>query len=341
MLDELMDYTTTNGSELLRERISSLYKGIDKDQVLVTMGTSEGNFLGGNLVGESGGEAVQIVPTFMQASGIIEAQGMRIRKVHLKEEEKWSLNLDDLNDAVNKKTRVIVLTNPNNPTGQILSKSQIRGVVEIARDAGAWILADEVYRGIEYEGDFTPSFVENYEKAVVTGSLSKVFGLAGSRVGWMVSTPELIAKAYAYKEYTTLSGSPLLEAIGAIALEEGTKERLIARGRKLALDGLHIFSRWVDGHRDIFSCVKPNAGVIALMRHDLPMKSFDICERLFKEKSVGVVPGEVFDLENYLRICFCLEEEKLKEALGLVDGFLEQIVPMVRRQRRKPQRSAS
>ncbi|MFQ5951521.1 MAG: aminotransferase class I/II-fold pyridoxal phosphate-dependent enzyme, partial [Candidatus Geothermarchaeales archaeon] len=111
--------------------------------------------------------------------------------------------------------------------------------------------------------------------------------------------------------------------------------------RKLALDGFHIFSKWVDGHRDIFSCVKPNAGVIALLRHGLPMKSFDICERLFKEKSVGVVPGEVFDLENYLRICFCLEEEKLNEALGLVDGFLEQIVPMVRRQRRKPRRNAS
>ncbi|MGA3406185.1 MAG: aminotransferase class I/II-fold pyridoxal phosphate-dependent enzyme [Candidatus Bathyarchaeia archaeon] len=323
VLDLKLDYVTTNGDEKLRKNIAALYKNVDKDQILETNGISEANFIATNLVINSGDEVVVEVPAFMQTAGVVEANGARIHWFHLREDEKYVPNLESLNELVTKKTKAIVLSHPNNPTGSVLDEKTVKGICEIAYDVGAWILVDEVYRGIEFEGEFSPSFVDYYDKAVIGSSTSKVWGLAGLRVGWMIGPKEIVDKGAAYREYTSLSGNPISEYLANIALSEPMKSKLIQRGRRLAKDGCETFSKWMDIHRDLFSWVKPRMGVIALVKHNLIKSSHELADELFKEKSVAVVPGEVFNLDKFLRICYGLPVPKLKEALGLTDDYLE------------------
>lgn len=323
IFDIKLDYVTTNGDEKLRGEIAALYKNVDKDQVLETTGISEANFIATNLVINSGDEVVVEVPTFLQTAGVVEANGARVRWFRLKEEDRYQPDLEVLKEVVTKKTKAIVLSHPNNPTGSSLDERRVKAICEIASDVGAWILVDEVYRGIEFEGDFSPSFADYYDKAVVGGSLSKVWGLAGLRFGWMIGPPEIVERGAAYREYTSLTGGPLSEYMATIALSEPTKSKLVERGRRLAREGCEMFSKWMDNRREIFSWIKPSMGVIALVRHSLPRPSPEIADDLFKQKSVAIVPGEVFGLKKHFRICYGLPVPKLKEALTLTDAFLE------------------
>ena len=326
ILDLKLDYVTTNGDEKLRSNIAALYKDVDKDEVLETTGISEANFIAANLVINSGDEAVVEVPAFMQTPGVAEANGARIHWFHLRAEENYLPNLERLNEVVTKKTKAILLSHPNNPTGSVLDEKTVKAICEIAGDVGAWILVDEVYRGIEFEGEFSPSFADYYDKAVVGGSTSKVWGLAGLRVGWMIGPKEIVDKGAAFREYTSLSGNPFSEQLANIALSEPTKSKLIQRGRRLAKDSFEVFDQWMNTHKGIFSWVKPKMGVIALVKHSLPKSSLDLTDELFKEKSVAIVPGEVFNLQNHLRICYGLPVSRLKEALAYTDDYLEKLI---------------
>jgi len=162
---------------------------------------------------------------------------------------------------------------------------------------------------------------------VVTGSLSKVFGLAGLRLGWMIGPREVVQRGWAFREYTSLAGSSLSERLAEIALEKGNRERLIERGRRLTRHNFSIFDGWMQPHSDIFSWIKPRFGVIALIKHILRISSFNFSEMLFKEKRITVVPGEVFGLNSYLRLSYCLEESRLTQALHLLDDFLGEHLP--------------
>jgi aspartate/methionine/tyrosine aminotransferase len=229
--------------------------------------------------------------------------------------------------CVTRKTNAIALNYPNNPTGRILDKKKIRAICEIAEDNDAWIITDEVYRGIEFEGPFSPSFVEYYDKAVITSSLSKVWGLAGLRVGWMIGSEEIIKNGSAFKEYTTLGGSILSEYLATLALEKEMCKKLIDRGRRLVRASFKIFDRWMDSHNDIFSWVKPRFGVIALVKHYFDISSSEFAERVFKEKKVAIVPCDIAftNLEDYLRICYCHSPEPLQEALEKLDEVINSI----------------
>jgi aspartate/methionine/tyrosine aminotransferase len=323
VLNMKLDYVTTNGDEELRNLIATLYKNVDKERVLETTGISEANFIAANLLVNSGDEVVIEVPTFMQTAGVVEANGARVKWFHLREEDRYQPDLETLKELVTKKTRVIVLCHPNNPTGATLDLKTVKAISEIASDVDAWILADEVYRGIEFEGEFSPSFAEYYEKAVVGSSTSKVWGLAGLRLGWLIGPKQIVDKGAAYREYTSLSGSPFSEYLAKIALSEPMKTKLVQRGRQLAREGCEAFSKWMDSHKDIFSWIRPRVGVIALVKHRLTKPSPEIADDLFKRKSVAIVPGEVFGLQKHFRICYGLPIPKLKEALAVTDDYLE------------------
>lgn len=193
LLDLRMDYAPIYGNEKLREQISELYSNVEKYNVLVTTSTSEGNMIAVNTCVNNGDEVVVQLPAFMQIPGLIEAIGTRIRYYYLKEENNFELDVDELNEYVTGKTKVIAFNFPNNPTGRILDKIKVKAICEIAEGHDACIISDEVYRGIEFDEPFSPSFAEYYDKAVVTSSLSKVWGLAGLRVGWMIG-PKILLK---------------------------------------------------------------------------------------------------------------------------------------------------
>jgi len=327
VLDLRMDYAPIYGDEKLREQISELYSNVERDNVLVTSSTSEANMIGVNTVVNNGDEVVVQLPAFMQIPGLIEAIGTRIHWYYLEEEDNFELNVDKLNEHVTSKTKVIALNFPNNPTGRVLDKSKVKAICEIAEDHDAWVISDEVYRGIEFEGPFSPSFAEYYDKAIVSSSLSKVWGLAGLRVGWMIGPKEIVERGSAFKEYTSLGGSILSEHLATIVLERDMREKLIERGRKIVKESFNVFDEWMGTHKDVFSWIKPKFGVIALVKHKLKISSSEFAERVFREKKVAIVPCDVAftNLKNYLRICYCHPPKVLREALNKIDEVINTI----------------
>ena len=186
-----LGYGQTNGSVSLRERIAALYSGQSIDNVLVTNGSAEANFVACHSLLEAGDEVVMMVPNYMQIWGIVEEMGAIPKAFHLREENGWAPNLDELRILVNSKTRMIVVCNPNNPTGYTLTGEEMREIVRIADSFGAWVYADEVYRGAELDGVEIPSFMGMYDKEMVNGGLSKAYALPGLRLGWLATYGDL------------------------------------------------------------------------------------------------------------------------------------------------------
>ncbi|HUU37164.1 MAG TPA: aminotransferase class I/II-fold pyridoxal phosphate-dependent enzyme, partial [Candidatus Desulfaltia sp.] len=179
VLDIGLGYSQTNGTPELREQIVQLYPGANLDQVLVTAGSSEANYLlmWSNL--EPGDEVVFMMPNYMQMWGLVRGFGAVLKPFWLKEELGWDPDLDELRELVTARTKLIIVTNPNNPTGAVLSPEAMSAISDNAARVGAWIVADEVYQGAEREGPISPSFWGKSDRAVIVNGLSKAYGLPG------------------------------------------------------------------------------------------------------------------------------------------------------------------
>jgi len=196
-------------------------------------------------------------------------------------------------------------------------------VVAAAHRADAWLLVDEVYRGAELQRDMTPSFWGRYEKVIVTSGLSKAYGLPGLRIGWIASTPELVAGAWSYHDYTTIGPGPASDWLARIALTPENRTRLLSRTRSILNANYPIIEEWA--HANMLSFVKPQAGAIAYLRYHLDIGSLDLVERLRKEKSVLIVPGEQFLMGKYLRIGFGSPAKELREGLDVISSFMSDL----------------
>jgi hypothetical protein len=185
--ETVLGYGQTNGSVPLRERIASLYQGQKAANVVVTNGSSEANFVACHTLLEPGDEVVMMVPNYMQIWGIVDEMGAIPRAFHLREREQWAPDLDELRDLVVDRTKMIVVCNPNNPTGYTLSDEEMREIVDLADSVGAWVLADEVYRGAELDGVESPSFVGLYDKVMVDwlDSYGNLFHFVPPKAGGM------------------------------------------------------------------------------------------------------------------------------------------------------------
>jgi aspartate/methionine/tyrosine aminotransferase len=183
--DVLINYPQANGTVPLREAIAALYPGASPDNVLVTVGAAEANYLALTTLLRPGDEAVIMLPNYMQVWGIAKNHGIRVRECHLSEKRQWAPDLGELEAAVTPATKLIAVCNPNNPTGRIMTPSEMDGVIAAAERVGAWLLSDEVYRGAERETDEeAPSFYGRYDKVLAQGSMSKAYGLPGLRIRW-------------------------------------------------------------------------------------------------------------------------------------------------------------
>ena len=318
-----LGYSQSNGTPELRRAIASMYPGATEDNVITTVGTAEANFLIAWLLTEPGDEVVMMLPNYMQLWGLVRAFGAEIKPLPLVEELEWAPDLDALDRAVSPRTRLIAVCNPNNPTGAILTEAEMERIVASARRADAWLLADEVYRGAELQRGMTPSFWGRYEKVIITSGLSKAYGLPGLRIGWIVSTPELVADAWSYHDYTTIGPGPASDLLARIALRPENRARLLARSRSILNSNYPILADWAAANE--LSLVPPNAGAIAYLRYHLDIGSLELVERLRKERNVLIVPGEHFLMGKYLRIGFGSNAEHLREGLDLISKFISEL----------------
>lgn len=323
ILDTRLTYGQTNGSVPLRQAISQLYQGADSENILVTNGSAEANLLTCLTCLEHGDEVALMLPNYMQIWGMARAMGVKIKPFRLEESNNWSPNLEELEAAVTPKTKMIIICNPNNPTGSCLSDTAMAKIVTLAENVGAWVYADEVYRGAELNGKETKSFFGMSEKVMVAGGLSKAYALPGLRLGWLAGPKETISQSWATHDYTSIAAGVISNYVGTIALAPAKRQMILDRNRSMLRENLACLKEWAEDKKDIFSFRDPQAGGMVFIRYHLKINSTQLCQKLRKEQSVFVVAGDSFGMDNFIRIGIGSEKEYLLAGLERINTFLE------------------
>lgn len=317
-----LGYGQSNGTEELRARVAALYPGAGPDRVVVTNGSAEANFVALWELVRPGRPVVILLPTYMQAHGLVSSFGGELREVWLQEERGWQADPQELEDAIGDDATLVVVTNPNNPTGARLSPEARAAIVRGAERSGAWILADEVYSGAELTGPETPTFWGATERVVATGSLSKAYGLPGLRVGWAVApSPEAAEGLWARSDYTTIAPATLSDHLARLALHPRVRPRILERTRGILRENLPVLLEWLE-RTGGFQLTPPEAGAIAYARYQGGPDSPELAERLRVEASVLVVPGSHFGMGRYVRFGFGIPRAELGRALDRFGDLL-------------------
>lgn len=326
LLSTELNYPHVNGDPELRRNIANLYDNASPENVLVTVGAAEANYITTRTLLDPGDEIVVMLPNYMQIWGIAKNHGYRLKTFHLREESAWAPDLAELAENVTAKTKLIAICNPDNPTGRALTTDEMEAIINQADRVGAWILADEVYAGAErLSDDQTPSFFGRYDKVVASGSMSKAYGMPGLRVGWAVGPADIIDDIWARHEYTTISASMLSNKLATVALSPEVRPRILQRTRHFIRQGFPILQAWMEGHQDIFALHPPDAAAIAFVRYNIEINSTQFVDRLRREKSVLIVPGDHFGLDHFFRISFGLPPETLLPALDRIRELVTEL----------------
>lgn len=317
-----LGYPQTNGTEELRARIAALYPAARAENAILTAGCAEANFLVSWLLLEPGDELIFMLPNYVQIQGLAEAFGATLKPLWLREKLRWAPDLDELPRLVTNKTKLIALCNPNNPTGATLSAEACKTICAAAAKVGAYVLADEVYRGAELEGDTTPSLWGQYDRLFCTGGLSKAYGLPGLRTGWIIAPPPMIDKLWTYHDYASMAPTMPGERLAFLALEPARNARIIARTRKIVRQQYPIMREWAAQHSGLLTHIPPRAGAIAWFGYNTGWSSAEMGEELRTQKSVLIVPGDQLGMDSHFRIGFGGDPGTLQKALARIDEWI-------------------
>ena len=318
-----MTYGAIEGSTRLRTAISTLYSAQDISNITVTHGTIAANALVHKSVISRGDRVVSVVPTYQQHYSIPASIEADVHMLRLRAQDAFLPDLDALRGMVTPDTKLIALTNPNNPTGALIERPMLEDIAQIAREVGAYVLCDEVYRGTGQTGDgMGASIVDVYEKGIATAGMSKAYSLAGLRMGWIVAPAEVTEKVMIHRDYDTISVGMLNDHFAAMALE--SKDKLLARSHRITRSNLAILEAWIT-HQPRVSWIKPRAGTTAMLKLDVPMTSREFCVHLLQETGVMLTPGDAFDMEGYVRIGYSNNTDVLRAGLDRLADYLSAV----------------
>ena len=318
-----MTYGDIEGFPAFREGICGLYKTIQSEEVIPTHGAAGANHHVFYSIVNPGDRIVSIMPTYQQLYSIPASFGADLQVLPLKEADGYLPDLDALRKLVTPGTKMICINNPNNPTGALMSTELLREIVEIAKSVDAYILCDEVYRHLTQEDEWCESIVDLYEKGISVSSMSKVFSLAGLRLGWIATHDEEVRKAcLSHRDYNHISCGMFDERIAAVALAH--KDALLKRSRAIVRENLAVLDAWVQSEPKLHY-VKPRAGTTALVYYDYPKDSYDFCKRMYDETGAFVTPGDCFEEPRSMRIGYASNSQVLKDGLAAVSRFLRDL----------------
>src|SRR5213080_524310 len=281
-----LGYSQSNGTDLLRGRIAALYPGVSPDQILVTSGSSEANFCACWRLIEPGDKVAVMLPNYLQTWGLEQNFGAQVLGFPLHPERQWEPTAEEIRKAIAPGTKLVVVTNPHNPTGHVLSDEMRRLILERCAEVGAWLLADEVYQGAELDGRTTTSFWGAYERVIVVNGLSKAYGLPGLRIGWIVAPPAFSAEAWARHDYTTIGPAGASDHLAAVALEPPVREQVLARTRGILKTNYPVLEAWLQRFGDTFTWNPPQAGAICLVKYRQAISALELVEKVRAEHSV-------------------------------------------------------
>jgi aspartate/methionine/tyrosine aminotransferase len=299
-----LGYTESPGLPLLRTEIAALYSSLDSDCILTTAGAEEGIYCALRALLSPGDHVIVVTPCYESLEVIPLAIGAEVTKIAL-DPKQWKLSLEDLQKAFRHNTKLLVLNYPHNPTGMLLDREVFQGMMDLARKSGSYIFSDEVYRYMEIDEDKRlPAIADAYERGISLNVMTKAFGLAGLRIGWLASRDvDFMQKASSYKLYLSICNSAPSELLALIALR--AKDTLLKRNRHIMLHNLNILDAFMERQRHRLAWVRPQSGTIAFMELLLPIPIEEFAEQLVEKTGVLIMPGTVFDVPgNFFRIGF-------------------------------------
>lgn len=315
-----LSYGDIEGLPEFRKGVCGLYKTLNIENIVPTHGASGANHHVFYSLISPGDRVVSIMPTYQQLYSIPESYGADVQILHLSKENNYLPDLEKLRRLVTPETKMICINNPNNPTGALMSEQLLREIVEIARSADAWILCDEVYRHLSQEDGWCPSIVDLYEKGISVSSMSKVFSLAGLRLGWIATHDMSVVKScLSHRDYNLVSCGVFDEMLAAVALKH--RDKLLERSRKIVRENLQILDDWV-GSEPHVSYVKPKAGTTALVYYDLDIPSYEFCEEMYKKTGAFVTPGDCFEVPHSMRIGYAYGKQDLIDGLKAISEYI-------------------
>lgn len=317
-----LGYTDSRGTFELREEVAKLYPGRTIDNVLITTGAIEGNYLVFLALLQRDDVVITEFPAYQQLYEVPQALGSDVKFWNLRSESNYRPDIARL-DAMMAASdvRMIVINHPHNPTGAPLDTGTMAAICEIAEQYGTFLLSDEVYRGLTLvDGIATPSAQLFSDNAITVGSMSKAFGCSGLRVGWIVGPEEIIEKCWAIRDYTSICPPGPSQAIAVSALRN--MGSIMTRNTSLARKNFSILSQWIASNPDIVSWVPPCEGVVAFVKYGVSGDSLQVAGELADVDSVLVIPGACFEIEGYFRIGFGGDTDILQAGLDLTANRL-------------------
>ena len=290
-----LGYTPTTGHPDLRAQIASLYKQVRPEEIIVHAGAEEAVFTFMNAVLEPADHVIVHHPAYQSLAELPRSLGCDVTPWVTSAAQGWALDPDDLRRAIRPRTRAIVINVPHSPTGWLPPAPTLHAIVSIAREHGIVLFSDEVYRGLEYnDGDRLPSVVDTYEHGVSLGVMSKAYGLAGLRIGWLAThSRELARRVCQVKDYTTICSSAPSEYLATIALEH--RAEVLRRNVEIIRSNLELLRSFLNARLTQFSWVPPRAGPVAFVE---PARVTDVegyCDMVLERAGVLLLPGTVFD----------------------------------------------
>lgn len=315
-----LTYGAIEGAPAFKQGVCGLYKTLSPQNIVPTHGASGANHHVFYSLIEPGDRVVSIMPTYQQLYSIPESFGADLQLLHLRQENDYLPDLDELRRLVTPNTKMICINNPNNPTGALMSAGLLREIVQIARSVGAYLLCDEVYRHLTQTDEWCESIADLYEKGISVSSMSKVFSLAGLRLGWIATRDmEAVRACLSHRDYDLVSCGMFDEAVAALALAHSDK--LLARSRAIVRENLAILDAWVSSEPRL-TYTKPQAGTTALVYYDYEQPSYEFCERMYRETGAFVTPGDCFGQPRSVRIGYASDTGVLKDGLAAFSAFL-------------------
>ena len=315
-----LTYGDIEGSPAFLEGVASLYKTVKPGDIVPTHGAAGANHHVFYSLIEPGDKIISVMPTYQQLYSIPESLGAEVVKHHLKPGNGYLPDIDELREQVTPDTKMICINNPNNPAGALMSREILSEIADIARAVDAWVLCDEVYRHLTQEDIWSESIVDIYEKGISVSSMSKVFSLAGIRLGWIATHDSGLRRSLlSHRDYDLISCGMFDEAIAAIALRH--KDKVLERNHRIVRENLAILDAWVNSEPHV-SWVKPAAGTTAIVRYDLDIPSYEFCEKMYHSTGAFVTPGDCFELPHSFRVGYASDTETLRDGLKAVSEFI-------------------
>jgi len=313
-----LDYGWIEGSPTFKKLVSKLYQHVPAANVLQTNGATGANQLAIYSLIEPGDQVIALYPSYQQLYDIPKSLGATVDYWHIHESNQWLPDIEELEQLIRPETKMILLNNAVNPTGSLLDAELLKQVVTLAREVGAYVLADEVYEPL----DGTPfvSIADLYEKGIAVNSLSKTYSAPGVRIGWTATQSTALADLFRkYRDYTMICGGVFNDRLAILILQH--RPEILQRNREIVKRNLKIYTDWVM-QEPRASLIVPHGISVSCLKLDLPMDDETFCRQLLAETGVLLVPGSRFDLPGHVRLGYCTQTDTLERGLTKLSTFL-------------------